>query len=176
MWSQAPRISVLQFKHRWAETLGAGYQVLDRGIGRLSINMEKTLGIIKPDAVSRNLAGAILKLAESAGLEICALKMLHLSKKDAQEFYQVHKERPFFDSLTDFMSESPIVAIIYKAENAIATWRKVMGATNPGEADVGTIRNLYGQNIERNSVHGSDSPESAAFETRYFFSEMEECG
>lgn len=137
--------------------------------------MEKTLGIIKPDAVSRNLVGSILQLAESSGLEICAVKMLHLSKKDAEGFYQVHRERPFFNSLTDFMSESPIVVVIYKAENAITTWRKVMGATNPAEADEGTIRDLYGQNIERNSVHGSDSPESAAIETRYFFSEMDEC-
>lgn len=137
--------------------------------------MEKTLGIIKPDAVSRNLVGSILQKAESAGLEICALRMIHLSKMEAEGFYYVHRERPFFASLTDFMSESPIVVVIFKAESAIATWRKVMGATNPADAEEGTIRKLYGQNIERNSVHGSDSPESALFETRYFFSEMEEC-
>jgi nucleoside-diphosphate kinase len=137
--------------------------------------MEKTLGIIKPDAVSRNLVGSILQKAESASLEICALRMIHLSKKEAEGFYHVHRERPFFASLTDFMSEGPIVVVIFQAENAIATWRKVMGATNPAEAEEGTIRKLFGQNIERNSVHGSDSPESARFEIRYFFSEIDEC-
>jgi len=136
--------------------------------------MEKTLGIIKPDAVGRNLVGTILKTAEAAGLEVCALKMLHLSKKQAEGFYRVHRERPFFGTLTDFMSEGPIVVAVFRGENAIAAWRGVMGATNPAEAEEGTIRNLFGENIERNSVHGSDSPESAAFEIRYFFSEMEE--
>jgi nucleoside-diphosphate kinase len=137
--------------------------------------MQKTLGIIKPDAVSRNLIGEILKMAESKGLEVCALRMVQLSKKDAQGFYAVHQDRPFFDSLTDFMSEGPIVVVIFKAEKAINTWREVMGATNPEDAKEGTIRKLYGLNIERNSAHGSDSPETAVFEIRYFFSELEEC-
>ncbi|UCF38015.1 MAG: nucleoside-diphosphate kinase [Acidobacteriota bacterium] len=135
--------------------------------------MERTLGIIKPDAVSRNLIGEILALAEKNGLAVRALKRLHLTKKEAEGFYHVHAERPFFGSLTDFMSESPIVVVVFEAEDAIAKWRKVMGATDPAKADEGTIRKLYAQNIERNSVHGSDSPESASTEIPYFFSALE---
>lgn len=135
--------------------------------------MERTLGIIKPDAVSRNLIGEILALAEKNGLSVRALKRLHLTKKEAEGFYHVHAERPFFGSLTDFMSESPIVVVVFEADHAIAKWREVMGATDPARADEGTIRKLFAQNIERNSVHGSDSPESASTEIPYFFSSLE---
>lgn len=136
--------------------------------------IEKTLGIIKPDAVKRNLVGDIIRLAEHEGLRVVALKMLHLSKSQAQGFYEVHKEKPFFDSLTNFMSESPVVVIVFKGDEAIATWRKVMGATNPDQAEEGSIRQLYGQSLERNSVHGSDSRESASFEIGYFFSALDQ--
>ncbi|HLV02572.1 MAG TPA: nucleoside-diphosphate kinase [Acidobacteriota bacterium] len=135
--------------------------------------MEKTLGIIKPDAVSRNLVGSILAFAEKEGLVVKGLKMLHLSKKQAEGFYYVHRERPFFDELTRFMSEGPIVVLVLAGQDAIARWRKVMGATDPIQAEEGTIRRLYGTNIERNAVHGSDSAESAAFELSYFFSQVE---
>lgn len=136
--------------------------------------IERTLGIIKPDAVKRNLVGDIIRLAEHEGLRVVALKMLHLSKSQAQGFYEVHKEKPFFDSLTNFMSESPVVVIVFKGDEAIATWRKVMGATNPDQAEEGSIRQLYGQSLERNSVHGSDSRESASFEIGYFFSALDQ--
>lgn len=138
--------------------------------------MEKTLGIIKPDAVQRNLIGTILRQAESSGLKVKALKMIHLTKTQAQGFYYVHKERPFFDSLTTFMSEGPIVVVVFEAENAIASWREVMGATDPAKAAEGTIRKLYGQSVERNSSHGSDSPASAEYEIGYFFGTLEQVG
>lgn len=138
--------------------------------------MEKTLGIIKPDAVKRNLIGAILEKAESTGLKVKALKMIHLTKEQAQGFYYVHKDRPFFDSLTGFMSEGPIVVVVFEAAQAISTWRKVMGATDPAKAADGTIRKLYGQSVERNSSHGSDSPSSAEFEIAYFFGTLEQVG
>ena len=136
--------------------------------------MERTLGIIKPDAVRKNLVGEVIRLAEKAGLKVVALKTIHLSKCQAQGFYQVHRERPFFDSLTDFMSEGPAVVLVYEGEEAIATWRKVMGATDPAQADEGSIRKLFGESVERNAVHGSDSPESASFEIGYFFSALDQ--
>jgi nucleoside-diphosphate kinase len=135
---------------------------------------EKTLGIIKPDAVSRNLVGEVIRLAEGAGLRVVAQKMLQLSKSQAQGFYQVHRERPFFDSLTNFMSEGPIVVLVFEADRAISTWRRVMGATDPAQAAEGSIRSLFGESIERNAVHGSDSPESASFEIAYFFSALDQ--
>jgi nucleoside-diphosphate kinase len=138
--------------------------------------MEKTLGIIKPNAVKRNLVGAILEKAESSGLKVKALKMVHLTKAQAEGFYYVHKERPFFDSLTTFMSEGPIVLVVFEADNAISTWRGVMGATDPAKAAEGTIRKLYGESVERNSSHGSDSPSSAEFEIGYFFGTIEQVG
>ncbi|MEJ2079172.1 MAG: nucleoside-diphosphate kinase [Acidobacteriota bacterium] len=138
--------------------------------------MEKTLGIIKPNAVKRNLVGAILEKAESSGLKVKALKMVHLTKAQAEGFYYVHKERPFFDSLTTFMSEGPIVLVVFEADNAISTWREVMGATDPAKAAEGTIRKLYGESVERNSSHGSDSPSSAEFEIGYFFGTIEQVG
>jgi len=136
--------------------------------------IERTLGIVKPDAVSNNFVGEVIRLAEKAGLRVVALKVLHLSKLEAQGFYQVHRERPFFDSLTDFMSEGPAVLMVFEGEGAIPTWRKVMGATNPDVAEEGSIRKLYGESVERNAVHGSDSPESAQFEIGYFFSALDQ--
>ncbi len=136
--------------------------------------MQKTLGIIKPDAVQRNLVGSILALAENAGLRIKALRMLRLSRPEAEGFYHVHRERPFFSSLTAFMSEGPVVVVVFEAEDAVARWRRVLGATDPAKAEEGTIRKLYGQSVERNSAHGSDSPESAAFEINYFFSALDQ--
>ncbi len=137
--------------------------------------IEQTLAIVKPDGVARNLIGEIIRRIESNGLRIKALKMAHLSKKEAEGFYAVHKGRPFFDSLTTFMSEGPVVLMILSGENAIAVWRNLMGATDPAKADKGTIRNEFGISIERNTTHGSDAPETAAFETAYFFNQLEAC-
>lgn len=136
--------------------------------------MEKTLGIIKPNAVSKNLVGRIIQMAEESGLSVKGLKMIHLSRAQAEGFYHVHRERPFFESLTRFMSEGPVVVIAFQGEEAIEKWRNVMGATDPTKAAEGTIRRLFGENIERNSVHGSDSPESAEFEIGYFFCDLEQ--
>ena len=138
--------------------------------------MENTLGIIKPNAVSKNLVGAIIRMAEESGLSVKGLKMIHLSTEQAEGFYYVHRDRPFFRSLTKFMSEGPIVVIVFQGEAAIDKWRKVMGATDPTQAEEGTIRKLFGENIERNSAHGSDSPESAEYEIGYFFSDLEQVG
>lgn len=134
---------------------------------------ETTFAIIKPDAVRNRNVGRILSHIEEGGLEVVAVKMVRLSRQEAEGFYYVHRERPFYGSLTAFMSEGPIVVMALRAEDAIRRWRELMGATNPAEAAEGTIRRLYAENIERNSVHGSDSPESAAFELRYFFNGLE---
>ncbi len=134
---------------------------------------ERTFGIIKPDAVQKGFTGEILSLIEKNGFGIVGLKKIRLTKSKAEGFYFVHRERPFFNSLTDFMSEGPIVVMVLEKENAIADWRKLMGATNPAEAEAGTIRKTFAENIERNAVHGSDSPESAAIEIPYFFSQLE---
>ncbi len=135
--------------------------------------MERTLAIIKPDAVERNIIGEILKEVESSGLKIVAMKMIHLSKRQAEGFYYVHREKPFFGSLTDYMSSGPIVVMVLEGEGAIERWRKLMGATNPENAEEGTIRKRFGLNVEKNSVHGSDSPDSARYEISYFFSDLE---
>jgi nucleoside-diphosphate kinase len=135
--------------------------------------IEQTLAIIKPDGVSRGLIGEITRRIEAVGLRITALKMVHISKKQAEGFYAVHKERPFFPSLTSFMSEGSIVLMILSGENAIGTWRDLMGATDPAKAAPGTIRKDFGLSIERNTTHGSDAPETAAFETDYFFNQLE---
>ncbi|MCY3775078.1 MAG: nucleoside-diphosphate kinase [Candidatus Aminicenantes bacterium] len=137
---------------------------------------QSTLGIVKPDAVKTGSLGAILKRLEAGGLTVAGLKMVHLTRELAQGFYAVHRDRPFFDSLTDFMSEGPCVVMVLKGENAIDRWRALMGATDPGQAGEGTIRKDFGQNIERNAVHGSDSPESANFEIAYFFNALELSG
>ena len=134
---------------------------------------EQTLAIIKPDGVSRNLVGEIIRRVESSGLKIKALKMMQLSKIQAEGFYAVHREKPFFAGLTSFMSEGPVVLMILSGEGAIRRWRDLMGATDPAKADAGTIRKDFGQSIERNTTHGSDAPETAAFETAYFFSQLE---
>ncbi|WP_298269169.1 nucleoside-diphosphate kinase [Geobacter sp.] len=135
--------------------------------------MERTFAIIKPDAVERNIVGKVLEKVETAGFRIVGMKKIQLSKKEAEGFYYVHKERPFFGDLCSFMSRSPVVVMVLERENAIAGWREVMGATNPANADAGTIRKEFGLGIEENTVHGSDSPESAAFEIPYFFSQLE---
>ncbi len=130
---------------------------------------EKTLAIIKPDAVKKRVIGKVISRIEDEGFEIHEMKMLRLSKKGAQSFYVVHKDKPFYDSLTDFMSSGEIVALLLGRENAIAHWRGVMGATDPALAKPGTIRRELGFSVERNAVHGSDSPSTAEFEIRYFF-------
>lgn len=135
--------------------------------------MERTFAIIKPDAVERKLAGRILEKIESAGFKIIGLKKIHLSKEQAEGFYYVHRERPFFANLTTFMSRSPVMVLALEKENAIVKWRELMGATDPAIADAGTIRKEFGVSIGENTVHGSDSPESASFEIPYFFSELE---
>ena len=135
--------------------------------------MERTFAIIKPDAVERNLIGKILERIESNGFRIAAMKKIQLSKAQAEGFYYVHKERPFFGSLTEFMCSGPVVLLVLEKEGAISAWRDLMGATNPEEAGAGTIRKDFALNIEKNSTHGSDSAENAVFETSYFFSETE---
>jgi len=131
---------------------------------------EKTLAIIKPDAVKKRVAGKIIQRIEEEGFEIKALKMLSLSKEEAQGFYVVHKDKPFYDSLTDFMSSGPIFVMTLEKEKAIASWRIVMGATNPAMAEPGSIRREFGFSVERNATHGSDAPETADWEINYFFS------
>ncbi len=137
---------------------------------------ERTLAIVKPDAVVRGLAGAIIDRIYKGGLHVAAMKMLHLSKAQAEGFYAVHRGKPFFDSLTNFMSSGPIVVMVLKGENAISRWRELMGATDPSKADEGTIRRDFALNIEKNSVHGSDAPETAATEIAYFFNQLEIVG
>lgn len=135
--------------------------------------IEQTLSMIKPDGVSRGLIGEVIKRFEKAGLKIKAMKMLHLTKKQAQSFYAVHRERNFFDSLTSFMSSGPIVALILEGEEAIAKNRELMGATDFRKAAPGTIRADFAQEIEANIVHGSDGPETAQTEIAYFFNALE---
>ena len=138
--------------------------------------MEKTLSIIKPDGVGRKLIGEVIKRLEQDNLNIVAMKMLWMTKADAQGFYAVHKDRPFFDSLTDFMSSGPIVVMVLEGEGVIEKYRKLMGATNYKEAEEGTIRREFATDIEKNVVHGSDSPASADFEIGYFFNSFELIG
>ena len=135
--------------------------------------MERTLSIVKPDGVGGNLVGEVLRRFEEKGVSIVALKMIHLSKEQAEGFYHVHRERPFFGSLTDFMSSGPCVVMVLEGDGAISGVRATMGATNPEQAEPGTIRKDFASGIEKNIVHGSDSPESAAYEIGYFFSELE---
>lgn len=137
------------------------------------MSLQKTLAIIKPDAVAAGHMGVIINEIEKNGFQIVAMKMLHLTANQAEGFYAVHRERPFFKDLVNFMIEGPVVTMILQRENAIEQWRNVMGVTNPAEAAEGTIRNVYGTNIERNAVHGSDGNDTADFETQYFFSSME---
>lgn len=137
---------------------------------------ERTLSILKPDATERNLTGKINAVFEEKGLRITAQKRMYLSRRQAQEFYAVHKERPFFGELVEYMVSGPVVVQVLQGENAVLKNREVMGATNPANAEAGTIRRLFGESIERNSVHGSDSPENAANEIRFFFSDLEIVG
>jgi nucleoside-diphosphate kinase len=135
--------------------------------------MERTLSIIKPDGVKKNLIGEVIKRFEKRGLRIVALKMLRISKDDAKGFYIVHKEKPFYESLTSFMSEGPTAVMVIEGENAINKVREIMGATNPKDAAPGTIRADFASDIEHNIVHGSDSRESASYEIPFFFSAIE---
>ena len=135
--------------------------------------MQKTFSIIKPDAVKRNLIGHINQMIESSSLKILASKKMYLTKKQAEKFYGVHKDRPFFTSLVEFMTSGPVQVQVLEGEDAVIKYRKIMGATNPAEAEDGTIRKLYAESIEANSVHGSDSEENAKIEINFFFSESE---
>jgi nucleoside-diphosphate kinase len=135
--------------------------------------MQRTLAIIKPDGVQQQVVGRVLARIEEEGLRIAALRMMHLSRDDAEGFYAVHRERPFFDDLTAFMSSGPAVVMVLEADQAIPRWREVMGATDPSQAAEGTLRRQFATNIERNVVHGSDAEETAAFEIGYFFAGIE---
>ncbi|MCL4557618.1 MAG: nucleoside-diphosphate kinase [Deltaproteobacteria bacterium] len=135
--------------------------------------MQRTLSIIKPDGVRKQVIGRVVSMFEEKGIRVVGIKMLCLTKEKAMGFYRVHKDRPFFDSLTTFMSSGPVVAMVLEGEDVIDRVRDIMGATDPKKAAGGTIRNMYASDIEKNIVHGSDSPESAAAEIPYFFSEME---
>jgi nucleoside-diphosphate kinase len=130
---------------------------------------ERTLAIIKPDAVRRHLAGRIIQRIDDAGFQIRAMRRLDLSRPQAVAFYAVHRERPFFGSLTDFMSSGPVIVMVLEAADAIEKWRTLMGATDPAKAGAGTVRHEFGQSIEKNATHGSDASETAAFEIGYFF-------
>lgn len=135
--------------------------------------MEKTLAIIKPDAVERRLTGKIVSKIEENGFSVIAMKMLSLTKREAEGFYKVHVEMPFFNSLTDYMSSGKIIVMVLGKDNAIAEWRGLMGVTNPQEAEPGTVRREFAIDIEKNSVHGSDSQKSAAYEISYFFKSLD---
>jgi len=135
--------------------------------------MERTLSIIKPDGVQRGLIGEVVKRLEQKNLNIVAMKMIHMTKEQAQGFYAVHARRPFFENLTDFMSSGPAVVMVLEGENVIARYRELMGATNYKDAAEGTIRREFATDIEKNVVHGSDAPETAAFEISYFFNQFE---
>jgi nucleoside-diphosphate kinase len=138
--------------------------------------MEKTLVIAKPDAVRKNVVGKIISRLEDEGFKLVALKKVKLTKEQAGQFYIVHKDRPFYGELCDFMSSGPIVPMVWEGENVIARVREIMGATDPSKAAEGTLRKLYGTNVGENAVHGSDSPESAAYEIPFFFSGIELVG
>jgi nucleoside-diphosphate kinase len=135
--------------------------------------MQRTLAIIKPDAVERQLTGAIIQRIESAGFHIRAMRRVQLTRQEAEGFYAVHRERPFFGSLTAFMSSGAAVVMVLEAPDAITKWRTLMGATDPAKADPGTLRKEFAQSIERNATHGSDAPETAAYEIGYFFAGIE---
>ncbi len=137
---------------------------------------ERTFSIIKPDATRRNLTGAITRMLEESGLRVIASKRIHMTRDQAEGFYEVHRERPFYADLCTFMTSGPVVVQVLEGENAVARNRAVMGATNPAEADEGTIRKTYAESIEANSVHGSDSPENARIEIDFFFKPEEIVG
>jgi nucleoside-diphosphate kinase len=139
------------------------------------MSVERTLAIIKPDAVAAGAAGQILARVEKEGFTILAAKLIHMTPEQARGFYVVHKARPFYDSLCAFMTRGPSMPLVLQADSAIQRWRDLMGATDPAKAGAGTIRKQFASSIEANAVHGSDSPESAAFEIPYFFSSLEIC-
>ncbi len=130
----------------------------------------QTFAIIKPDAVKRGLTGDIIKRIEASGLKLRGMRLMHLSRAQAERFYEVHKARPFYGTLCQYMSSGPVVVMVLEGDNAITRWRELMGATDPAKANAGTIRKDFGQNIEQNAVHGSDAPETAAHEVAFFFS------
>jgi len=134
---------------------------------------ERTLAIVKPDAVKRNLIGEVIRRIEKEGLKVAAARLLHMTKAEAEGFYAVHRERPFFGSLTEFMSSGPAMVLVLEGEGAIVRWRTLMGATDPAKADAGTIRKDLGTNVEFNATHGSDAPETARAEIAYFFSALD---
>jgi nucleoside-diphosphate kinase len=134
---------------------------------------ERTLAIIKPDAVQRRLAGRIIQRIDEGGFQIRAMRRVHLTRPQAEGFYAVHRERPFFVSLTEFLSSGPVIALVLEAQDAIKKWRTLMGATDPGKADAGTLRKEFAESIERNATHGSDAPETAAYEISFFFAGVE---
>lgn len=138
--------------------------------------MEQTLAILKPDATARNLIGQILAVLEDAGFEVRAMRMLRLTESQAREFYAVHKERPFYAELVEFMTSGPVVPILLERDEAVGKLREVIGATDPAEAEAGTVRALYAESKGRNSIHASDAPDTAAREIRFFFSESDEIG
>ena len=135
--------------------------------------MEKTLSIVKPDGVQKHLIGEVIKRFEDRGLRVIGLKMISMDKKEAEGFYAVHRGKPFFESLTTFMSSGPSVVMVLEGEGAISKTRELMGATDPKQAKEGTLRRQFATNVERNVVHGSDAPETAAFEIKYFFNSLE---
>jgi len=135
--------------------------------------MEKTLSIVKPDGVGKNLIGTVIQRFEGSGLKVIGLKMISMDKREAEGFYAVHRGKPFFESLTTFMSSGPSVVLVLEGENAISKTRELMGATDPAKAKEGTLRRQFASNIERNIVHGSDAPETAAVEIGYFFNALE---
>ena len=135
--------------------------------------MERTLSIVKPDGVEKHLIGEVIKRFEERGLKVIALKMISMSKKEAEGFYAVHRGKPFFESLTTFMSSGPSVVMVLEGDGAISKTRELMGATDPKQARQGTLRHQFATNIEKNVVHGSDAPETAAFEMKYFFNSLE---
>jgi nucleoside-diphosphate kinase len=135
--------------------------------------MERTFAIIKPDAVGRGLAGDIIKRIEQSGLKVRAMRLTKLSREQAERFYEVHKARPFYNDLCTYMTSGPVIVMALEGDNAIIRWRELMGATDPKKASAGTIRSDFGENIERNAVHGSDAPETAAQEVPFFFSSLD---
>jgi len=135
--------------------------------------MERTFAIIKPDAVGRGLAGDIIKRIEASGLKIRGMRLMHLSRGQAERFYEVHKARPFYGDLCTYMTSGPVVVMVLEGDKAITRWRELMGATDPAKANAGTIRKDFGENIERNAVHGSDAPETAKQEVPFFFSSLD---
>jgi nucleoside-diphosphate kinase len=137
------------------------------------MNMEKTLSIVKPDGVQKHLIGEVIKRYEDRGLKVIGLKMISMDKKEAEGFYAVHRGKPFFESLTTFMSSGPSVVMVLEGEGAISKTRELMGATDPKQAKEGTLRRQFATNVEKNVVHGSDAPETAAFEINYFFNSLE---